>query len=147
MRGFLKEFKEFIATGNMVELAVAVILGAAVGAVIKAFTDGIIMQIVAAIFGKPNFDDVTITLRENVGADPANPGEQLDAVLEALVENELSVADIVAKGYPLDLVTRVQNMLYSAEYKRRQASPGVKVTRRNFGRDRRYPITNRFRDR
>jgi large conductance mechanosensitive channel len=64
MRTFLKEFKDFIATGNMVELAVAVILGAAVGAVIKAFTEGIMMQIVAAIFGKPNFDDVTIDLRK-----------------------------------------------------------------------------------
>jgi NAD+ synthase len=79
--------------------------------------------------------------------DSLPPYEQLDAVLEALVENELSVADIVARGYPAELVTRVQNMLYSAEYKRRQASPGVKVTRRNFGRDRRYPITNRFRNR
>ena len=44
------------------------------------------------------------------------------------------------------LVKRVQHMLYVAEYKRRQAAPGVKITRRNFGRDRRYPITNRFRD-
>ena len=66
MRSFLKEFKEFIATGNMIELAVAVILGAAVSAVIKAFTDGIVMQVVAAIFGKPNFDDVTITLAEGL---------------------------------------------------------------------------------
>jgi len=49
--------------------------------VIKAFTDGIIMQIVAAIFGKPNFDDVTITLRKNVGADPADPTKQVDAEL------------------------------------------------------------------
>ncbi len=63
MRNFLKEFKDFIATGNMIELAVAVILAGAVGTVIAAFTDGIMMQIVAAIFGKPDFDDVTITLR------------------------------------------------------------------------------------
>lgn len=65
--GMIKEFKEFIASGNMIELAVAVILAGAIGVVIKTFTDGIMMQIVAAIFGKPDFDDVTITLRENVG--------------------------------------------------------------------------------
>jgi len=80
MRSFLKEFKEFIATGNMIELAVAVILGAAVSAVIKAFTDGIVMQVVAAIFGKPNFDDVTITLRHNVGKDAE--GKAVDATLK-----------------------------------------------------------------
>jgi len=84
MKNFLKEFKEFIATGNMIELAVAVILGASVSAVIKAFTDGIIMQLVAAIFGKPNFDDVTITLRKNVGPDPtdATGVKRVDAVLK-----------------------------------------------------------------
>ena len=80
MKNFIKEFKDFIATGNMVELAVAVILGASVAAVIKAFTDGIIMQIVAAIFGKPNFDDVTITLRKNVGTD-ATTGKPVDSVM------------------------------------------------------------------
>ena len=45
-----------------------------------------------------------------------------------------------------DVVARIENLLYIAEYKRRQAPPGVKITRRNFGRDRRYPITNRYRD-
>ncbi|HZM48435.1 MAG TPA: NAD+ synthase [Burkholderiales bacterium] len=90
----------------------------------------------------------TAELRPNQkDQDSLPPYEQLDAVLEDLVENELPVADIVAKGYSFELVTRVQNLLYGAEYKRRQASPGVKVTRRNFGRDRRYPITNRFRNR
>lgn len=84
MKNMAREFKEFIATGNMMELAVAVILGAAVAASIKAFTDGIMMQIVAAIFGKPNFDDVTLTLRKNVGTDltdPANP-KPIDSVLK-----------------------------------------------------------------
>ena len=80
MKNFAKEFKDFIATGNMIELAVAVILGGAVGAVIKAFTDGIMMQIVAAIFGKPDFSDVTITLRKNVGTDA--DGKQLDSTLQ-----------------------------------------------------------------
>jgi len=90
----------------------------------------------------------TAELRPNQKDQDSLPAyDQLDAVLEDLVENELPVADIVAKGYDRNLVTRIQNMLYSAEYKRRQASPGVKVTRKNFGRDRRYPMTNRFRDR
>ena len=52
----------------------------------------------------------------------------------------------MAAGHDRATVARVQQMLYTAEYKRRQAAPGVKITRRNFGRDRRYPITNGFRD-
>ncbi|MBC7583813.1 MAG: NAD+ synthase, partial [Tardiphaga sp.] len=53
---------------------------------------------------------------------------------------------IVAEGFNKDVVIRIDRLLIIAEYKRRQAAPGVKVTRRNFGRDRRYPITNKFRD-
>ena len=70
----------------------------------------------------------------------------LDAILHGLVEEERSVDDILARGFTRDLVTRVQRLLYSAEYKRRQAPPGVKITRKSFGRDRRYPITNAFRE-
>ncbi len=58
----------------------------------------------------------------------------------------MSVRDIVARGHDRDLVKRVEHLLYISEYKRRQAAPGVKVTARNFGRDRRYPIVNGFRD-
>jgi NAD+ synthase len=71
----------------------------------------------------------------------------LDAMLTGLVEGERSVDDIAADGYPRDVVSRTQNMLFAAEYKRRQAPPGVKTSSRSFGRDRRYPITNRFRER
>ena len=71
----------------------------------------------------------------------------LDAMLTGLVEGERSVDDIAADGYPRDVVSRTQNMLFIAEYKRRQAPPGVKTSSRSFGRDRRYPITNRFRER
>jgi len=87
-------------------------------------------------------------LRENqTDQDSLPPYDVLDTILEGLVENELPVARIVAEtGYDEALVRRVQHMLYVAEYKRRQAAPGVKITRRNFGRDRRYPITNAFRD-
>ncbi|MEO0546555.1 MAG: NAD+ synthase, partial [Pseudomonadota bacterium] len=72
----------------------------------------------------------------------------LDAILEGLVEDELSVNAIVEKhGFDRALVERIEHLLYIAEYKRRQAAPGVKITRRAFGRERRYPITNRWRDR
>ena len=66
MKNFLKEFKDFIATGNMIELAVAVILGLVVGAAIKSFTDDILMNIIAAIFGKPDFSGLTLTIGKGV---------------------------------------------------------------------------------
>jgi len=89
----------------------------------------------------------TAELRENqTDQDSLPPYHVLDAILRALVEQELRVADIVAQGYELETVRKVERLLYVAEYKRRQAAPGVKVTARMFGRDRRYPIVNRFRD-
>jgi NAD+ synthase len=72
----------------------------------------------------------------------------LDKILESLVEDEMSVDEIVEEnGFERATVERMEHLLYIAEYKRRQAAPGVKITRRAFGRERRYPITNRFRDR
>src|SRR5256714_3003966 len=89
----------------------------------------------------------TAELRENQkDQDTLPPYDVLDAILERLVECEEPIADIVAAGFDHDTVMRVDRMLNLAEYKRRQAAPGVKVTLRNFGRDRRYPIVNRFRD-
>jgi len=89
----------------------------------------------------------TAELRPNqTDQDSLPPYDELDAILQALIEEELSVAEIVVRGYSHATVARVQRMLYSAEYKRRQAPPGVKITRRSFGRDRRYPITNGFRE-
>lgn len=79
--------------------------------------------------------------------DSLPPYPVLDDILECLVEGEMGVDTIVSRGHDRDLVHRVEHLLYVAEYKRRQAAPGVKITRKNFGRDRRYPITNRFRDR
>ena len=79
--------------------------------------------------------------------DSLPPYPVLDDILECLVENEMGVDEIVARGHDRATVARVEHLLYIAEYKRRQAAPGVKITRKNFGRDRRYPITNRFRDR
>jgi NAD+ synthase len=77
--------------------------------------------------------------------DTLPPYAILDDILECLVENELPVPAIVARGHDEAIVRAVWRMLDRAEYKRRQAPPGVKITRRAFGRDRRYPITNLFR--
>jgi NAD+ synthase len=89
----------------------------------------------------------TAELRPNqTDQDSLPPYDILDAILQGLVEDERSVQEIVEQGYPRDLVLRVQHLLYTAEYKRRQAPPGVKITRKGFGRDRRYPITNAFRE-
>ncbi len=71
--------------------------------------------------------------------------EILDPLLHGLIEEELSVSDLVARGFDRGTVIRIERLLYVAEYKRRQAPPGVKLGTRNFGRDRRYPITNAFR--
>ncbi|MGB3539659.1 MAG: NAD+ synthase [Mesorhizobium sp.] len=87
-------------------------------------------------------------LRENqTDQDSLPPYPALDDILECLVENEMGVDEIVARGHDRATVSRIEHLLYIAEYKRRQAAPGVKITKKNFGRDRRYPITNRFRDR
>jgi len=69
----------------------------------------------------------------------------LDPILLGLVEEELSVDDLVARGFDRATAARIERLLYTAEYKRRQAPPGVKLGKKNFGRDRRYPITNAFR--
>ncbi|MET4069047.1 NAD+ synthase [Bradyrhizobium sp. S3.2.6] len=90
----------------------------------------------------------TAELRENQTDQDSLPAyEVLDAILERLVEREEPLDQIIAAGFDRETVTRIDHLLNVAEYKRRQAAPGVKVTRKNFGRDRRYPITNRFRDR
>jgi NAD+ synthase len=89
----------------------------------------------------------TAELRENqTDQDTLPPYEILDRILERLVEREEPIAKIVAEGFDRETVIQVDRMLNLAEYKRRQAAPGVKVTLKNFGRDRRYPIVNRFRD-
>src|SRR5271156_5288374 len=86
-------------------------------------------------------------LRENqTDQDTLPPYDILDAILERLVEREEPISTIIAAGFDRELVQRIERMLYLAEYKRRQAAPGVKVTLKNFGRDRRYPIVNRFFD-
>ncbi len=89
----------------------------------------------------------TAELRANqTDQDSLPPYEILDGILKCLVELEMGFAQTVAKGYEPATVKRVEQLLYISEYKRRQAPPGVKISSRNFGRDRRYPITNAFRD-
>jgi NAD+ synthase len=89
----------------------------------------------------------TAELRENQKDQDSLPDYAvLDDILGCLVEQELPLRDIVARGHPIPIVQQVERLLYLAEYKRRQAAPGVKISSRNFGRDRRYPITNRFRE-
>jgi NAD+ synthase len=78
--------------------------------------------------------------------DSLPPYEVLDAILHGLIEGEKSVDDLIAEEFDRPTVLRVWKMLDRAEYKRRQAPPGVKITPRAFGRDRRYPITNGFTD-
>ena len=89
----------------------------------------------------------TAELRPNqTDQDSLPPYDVLDAILHGLIEEEQSIEQIVARGFPRHLATRTQHLLFSAEYKRRQAPPGVKITRKSFGRDRRYPLTNAFRE-
>ncbi|HYC49441.1 MAG TPA: NAD+ synthase, partial [Burkholderiales bacterium] len=79
--------------------------------------------------------------------DSLPPYPILDAILEAYVEKDNSPAEIIARGYSRSDVERVVGMVRAAEYKRRQAPIGVRITSRAFGKDWRYPITNRFRHR
>jgi NAD+ synthase len=78
--------------------------------------------------------------------DSLPPYEELDDILRCLVEREMPLADVVARGHTAETVKKIERLLYLAEYKRRQAAPGVKISAKNFGRDRRYPITNKFRE-
>ena len=89
----------------------------------------------------------TAELRANqTDQDSLPPYDILDGILECLVEREMSFEETLARGYDAATIRRVEHLLYISEYKRRQAPPGVKISSRNFGRDRRYPITNAFRD-
>ena len=82
---------------------------------------------------------------DQLDTDSLPPYDVLDAILEAYVEKERSLEEIVALGHEDALVRRVMGLVDGSEYKRRQAPPGVKITPRAFGRDRRLPIANRYR--
>ena len=78
--------------------------------------------------------------------DSLPPYEQLDAVLDAYVERDLGSAQVIAEGFDPALVEKVIRLVDKAEYKRRQYPPGPKISKRNFGRDRRLPITSAWRE-
>ena len=89
----------------------------------------------------------TAELRDNQKDTDSLPKyNELDQILEGLVEYELSTNELEKKGFSREEINKVEHLLYISEYKRRQSAPGVKISLRNFGRDRRYPITNKFRD-
>ena len=79
--------------------------------------------------------------------DSLPPYPILDAILEAYVENDASPEEIVARGYSVEDVKRVVQLVRMSEYKRRQAPIGIRITSRGFGKDWRYPITNKYRHR
>jgi NAD+ synthase (glutamine-hydrolysing) len=78
--------------------------------------------------------------------DTLPPYEVLDPILKAYVEEDATIDRIVAMGFDRSMVTKIARLVDRSEYKRRQAAPGIKITPRDFGRDRRLPITNRFRE-
>jgi NAD+ synthase len=97
----------------------------------------------ARIIEKPPSAELRANQRDD---DSLPPYEVLDAILEGLVEKELSVAEIVEMGFDHAVVKKVEHLLYLAEYKRFQSAPGVRLTQKAFWLDRRYPIVNRWRD-
>lgn len=103
--------------------------------------DGIVVP--AAIIARPPSAELS---EGQMDQDTLPPYDVLDAILDGLVEQDLRVADLVARGHDPGTVRRVERLLNRAEYKRRQAAPGVKISARNLGRDRRYPIVNGFVD-
>ncbi len=96
-----------------------------------------------AIITRPPSAELRANQRDD---DSLPPYEVLDAILECLVEKEMSVAEIVALGFDRATVKKVEHLLYIAEYKRFQSAPGVRLTQKAFWLDRRYPIANRWRD-
>lgn len=88
----------------------------------------------------------TAELRANqTDQDSLPPYDVLDAILEGMIERDLGAAELVAEGHDTAMVAKILTLLDMAEYKRRQSAPGVKITTRAFGRERRYPITNGYR--
>ena len=146
-----------VATGNKSELAAgyATLYGDMVGgyAVLKDVFKTLVYELArwrngeGEVIPQNSIDKPpSAELRPNqLDSDSLPPYEVLDAVLEAYIESDMSVAEIVADGHDADLVRRVTGMVDSNEYKRRQAAPGVKVTTKAFGKDRRLPITNAYR--
>ena len=146
-----------VATGNKSELAVgyATLYGDMVGgyAVLKDVFKTLVYELArwrnteGEVIPQSSIEKApSAELRpDQKDLDSLPPYEVLDAVLEGYIESDMSVGEIVAEGHDGDVVRRVTRMVDSNEYKRRQAAPGVKITTKAFGKDRRLPITNAFR--
>jgi NAD+ synthase (glutamine-hydrolysing) len=146
-----------LATGNKSEMAVgyATLYGDMVGgyAVLKDVLKGLVYELArwrnkdGELIPQNSIDKApSAELRpDQKDSDSLPPYETLDAILERYVEGDMGVSEIVADGYDPDTVLAVARMVDQAEYKRRQAAPGVKITTKAFGKDRRLPITNRYR--
>lgn len=147
-----------LTTGNKSEMSVgyATLYGDMAGgfAVIKDVPKTLVYELSRHINEKEGYPVIpervltkkpTAELRPNqTDQDTLPPYEVLDPILKAYVEEDRSLAEIVNMGYPRRLVKRVINMVDRSEYKRRQAPPGIKITPRAFGKDRRMPITNHY---
>ena len=152
-----KTGRMLLTTGNKSEMAVgyATLYGDMAGgfAPIKdcskllvyrlaAYRNGVSPVIPARVIERPPSAELRPDQKDT---DSLPPYEVLDPILEAFIEEDLSVDEIAARGYDRATVTRILNMVQRNEYKRRQAPPGVRVSRRAFGRDWRYPITSGYR--
>jgi NAD+ synthase (glutamine-hydrolysing) len=150
-----------LATGNKSELSVgyATLYGDMAGgfAVIKDVLKGWVYRLVrwrneqagrelipASVLDRPPSAELRYEQRDQ---DSLPPYDVLDAILAGYVEEDLDATELVRRGLPAEDVERVIRMVDRAEYKRRQAAPGIKVSTKAFGRDRRLPITNRFESR
>jgi NAD+ synthase (glutamine-hydrolysing) len=147
-----------LSTGNKSEMSVgySTLYGDSAGgfAVIKDVPKNLVYRVARHFNERKNREIIpdsvlikepTAELRQNQrDTDSLPPYEVLDPILEAYIEEDRSVAEIVASGFDEDDVRRIVQLVDRAEYKRRQAPTGIKVTGRAFGRDRRMPITNRY---
>lgn len=149
--------KLVLTTGNKSEMAAgyATLYGDMAGgfAVLKDVTKTLVYQLARY---RNRLSDVipariierapSAELRPNqTDQDTLPPYEDLDAIIERYMELDQSPREIVAAGFPEEMVRKVVRLIDQSEYKRRQSAPGIRVTKRSFGKDRRYPITNRYR--
>jgi NAD+ synthase (glutamine-hydrolysing) len=146
-----------LSTGNKSEMAVgyATLYGDMAGgfAVLKDVPKTLVYKLAAWRNAFGEVIPVSIIERQptaelapgQLDTDALPPYEILDPILKAYVEEDLCVDEIAALGFDRELVKRIVAMVDRAEYKRRQSPPGIKITHRAFGRERRLPITNRYR--
>ncbi|MBI4934904.1 MAG: large conductance mechanosensitive channel protein MscL [Actinobacteria bacterium] len=112
MKSFVKEFRDFIVTGNMIELAVGVILAGAVGAVIKVFTEDIVMNLVAAIFGKPSFNDVfRVKLNDEPKMSPDGETMLVDGTYLEFGKLLTSIVTLLLTGLVLFFIIKAYNKM------------------------------------